>query len=53
MSSLVLRTPERTLFPSTNPQEKHNMTDNRHLLDVLTREGVLVSVSVRYWRASL
>ncbi len=25
---------------------------NQHLLDVLTREGVLLSVSVRYWRAA-
>ena len=25
---------------------------NNHLLDVLTREGVLISVSVRYWRAT-
>jgi hypothetical protein len=27
------------------------MNDN-HLLDVLTREGVLINVSVRYWRAA-
>jgi len=26
--------------------------NNNHLLDVLTREGVLVNVSVRYWRAT-
>lgn len=25
---------------------------NNHLLDALTREGVLISVSVRYWRAT-
>jgi hypothetical protein len=25
---------------------------NQHLLDLLTREGVLLSVSVRYWRAA-
>ena len=27
------------------------MSDNNHILDVLTREGVLLNVSVRYWRA--
>ena len=27
------------------------MNDNRQLLDVLTREGVIVAVNVRYWRA--
>jgi len=27
------------------------MNTNQNLLDVLTREGVLISVSVRYWRA--
>ena len=27
------------------------MSDNR-LLDVLTREGVLLNVSVRFWRAA-
>ena len=27
------------------------MNDNQQLLDVLTREGVLVAVNVRYWRA--
>lgn len=26
--------------------------NNNHLLDVLTREGVLVNVSIRYWRAT-
>ena len=26
--------------------------NNNHLLDALTREGVLISVSVRYWRAT-
>ena len=26
--------------------------NNNHLLDALTREGVLVNVSVRYWRAT-
>ena len=26
--------------------------DHNHLLEVLTREGVLINVSVRYWRAS-
>jgi len=26
--------------------------DNNHLLEVLTREGVLLNVSVRYWRAT-
>lgn len=26
--------------------------NNNHLLDVLTREGVLINVSVRYWRAT-
>lgn len=26
--------------------------DNNHLLDVLTREGVLIDVSIRYWRAT-
>ncbi len=26
--------------------------NNNHLLDVLTREGVLIDVSVRYWRAT-
>ncbi len=25
---------------------------NQNLLDVLTREGVLINVSVRYWRAA-
>jgi len=28
------------------------MQDNNHILDVLTRKGVLVNVSVRYWRAT-
>ena len=28
------------------------MANNNHLLEVLTREGVLISVSVRYWRAA-
>jgi hypothetical protein len=28
------------------------MNTNQNLLDVLTREGVLISVSVRYWRAA-
>jgi hypothetical protein len=28
------------------------MQDNQPLLDVLTREGVLINVSVRYWRAT-
>ena len=28
------------------------MDNNNQLLDVLTREGVLISVSVRYWRAT-
>ena len=28
------------------------MENNNHLLDVLTREGVLINVSVRYWRAT-
>ena len=28
------------------------MPNNQNLLDVLTREGVLLSVSVRYWRAA-
>ena len=28
------------------------MNDNAQLLDALTREGVLISVSVRYWRAT-
>lgn len=28
------------------------MQENNHLLDVLTRKGVLVNVSVRYWRAT-
>jgi hypothetical protein len=28
------------------------MNDNQHLLDALTREGVLISVSVRFWRAA-
>jgi len=28
------------------------MNGNNHLLDALTREGVLISVSVRYWRAT-
>ena len=27
------------------------MTDNQQILDVLTCEGVLVAVNVRYWRA--
>ena len=27
------------------------MSNDNHLLDVLTREGVLLNVSVRYWRA--
>jgi hypothetical protein len=27
-------------------------SNNNHLLDALTREGVLVNVSVRYWRAT-
>src|SRR5512137_1006879 len=26
--------------------------NNNHLLDALTREGVLINVSVRYWRAT-
>lgn len=25
--------------------------NNNHLLDVLTRQGVLISVNIRYWRA--
>ena len=29
-----------------------NNNNNNQLLDVLTREGVLISVSVRYWRAT-
>jgi hypothetical protein len=29
-----------------------NNNNNNHLLDALTREGVLISVSVRYWRAT-
>ena len=29
-----------------------NQNPNQNLLDVLTREGVLLSVSVRYWRAA-
>jgi len=28
------------------------MQENNHLLEVLTRKGVLISVSVRYWRAT-
>jgi hypothetical protein len=28
------------------------MNENHQLLDVLTREGVLINVSVRYWRAT-
>ncbi len=28
------------------------MKNDNHLLDVLTREGVLISVSVRFWRAA-
>jgi len=28
------------------------MQDNNHILDVLTRKGVLLNVSVRYWRAT-
>lgn len=28
------------------------MNNNNHLLDILTREGVLINVSVRYWRAT-
>lgn len=28
------------------------MTSDRNMLDLLTREGVLMSVSVRYWRAA-
>ena len=28
------------------------MSSNQNLLDVLTREGVLISVSVRFWRAA-
>ncbi|MEI8120807.1 MAG: DUF3150 domain-containing protein [bacterium] len=28
------------------------MQENNHLLDVLTRKGVLLNVSVRYWRAT-
>ena len=28
------------------------MTDSQQLLDALTREGVLINVSVRYWRAA-
>jgi hypothetical protein len=28
------------------------MSENQQLLDVLTREGVLINVSVRYWRAT-
>jgi hypothetical protein len=32
---------------------RNEMTDNNnHLLDALTREGVLINVSVRYWRAT-
>ncbi len=30
----------------------NNTNHNNHLLDVLTREGVLINVSVRYWRAT-
>ena len=29
-----------------------NTDNNNHLLDALTREGVLINVSVRYWRAT-
>jgi hypothetical protein len=29
-----------------------NTDNHNHLLDALTREGVLISVSVRYWRAT-
>jgi hypothetical protein len=29
-----------------------NNNNNNHLLEALTREGVLISVSVRYWRAT-
>lgn len=29
-----------------------NTNNNNHLLDALTREGVLINVSVRYWRAT-
>src|SRR5208282_6664922 len=40
--------------PSAFPfprKAKNNMQENQ-LLDVLTREGVLINVSVRYWRAT-
>src|SRR5437016_9611989 len=33
-------------------QQRTKMNGNNHLLDALTREGVLISVSVRYWRAT-
>jgi hypothetical protein len=38
------------LFPSPTPKEKPTMSDNR-LLDALSCRGLLVNVSVRYWRA--
>lgn len=36
---------------SISEKEKNHMQENQ-LLDVLTREGVLINVSVRYWRAT-
>jgi len=41
------------LKPSTSTHKRNNtMTtqDNHHLLDLLTRDGVLLNVIVRYWR---
>ena len=34
-------------------QQKGPHMNNNPLLDVLAREGVLISVSMRYWRAAL
>lgn len=39
------------LFHLTRKERQQHMNGNTQLLDVLTREGVLISVSVRYWRA--
>ncbi len=44
-----MREPVRPAFPL---RKEKDMDNNNHLLDALTREGVLISVSVRYWRAT-
>jgi hypothetical protein len=38
--------------PLRHYERKKLMESNNHILDALTREGVLINVSVRYWRAT-